>query len=106
MKFTLRHVGHISDTASSSLCNAVVIVLLHRVEGMLGRDSLPITIRTSERSILDKRSNFTLKSFIRDWDRADRFFLPMNRNFDLFIDILSRTNSRSIVKGCNRSNPL
>lgn len=106
MKLTLRHVGYISDTASSSLCNAVVIVLLHRVEGMLGRDSLPITLRTGERSVLGKRSNFTLQSSVRDGDTADRFFLPMNRNFDLFIDILSRMNSRSIVKGCNRSDSL
>lgn len=102
MRVTLRHVGDISDTASSSFCDAVMEFLLHRVERVLGSDGLPIAVCTSERPVLDKRSNLAGQASIRDWNTASRFvFLPTNRNFDLFIDILSRTNSRSIVEGGN-----
>jgi hypothetical protein len=107
VRVTLRHVGDISDTASGSFCDAVMEFLLHRVEGLFGSDGLPITFCTSERPVLDKRSNLTSQASVRLWMTASRFvFLPTNRDFDLFIDILSRTNSRSIVEGGNRDTSL
>jgi hypothetical protein len=68
VRVTLRHVGDIGDTASSSFCDAVMGFLLHRVERVLGSDGLPITVCTSERPVLDKRSNLASQASVRDWD--------------------------------------
>lgn len=103
----LGHIRHISKAAPSSFCDAVEVFLLHGVESLFASDSLPVALGTSKRPVLVKSSNFTSQSSIGDWSTACVFVsFPMNRNFDLFIDILGRTNSASMVEGGNRGTSL
>lgn len=102
---TLRRVGNISKTASSTLCDAIMEFLAHRIVGVvLGRNRLPIGLgtRLSLGPVLQQCDNLAVQSAVLDRLRRWLFLgLSTDGNLYLFVDILGRSNSRRVVEGAN-----
>jgi hypothetical protein len=102
---TLRRVGNISKTASSTLGDAIMEFLAHRIVGMVFRShSLPIGLgaRLGLGPVLQQCDNLAVQSAVLDGLRRWLFLgLSTDGNLYLFVDILGRSNSRRVVEGTN-----
>lgn len=103
----LRGVRNVGKTAPSSLGDAIMEFLAHRIVGViLGGDRLPVGLGTSLGlgPVLQKGDNVAVQSAVLDGLRGWLFLgLSTDGDLDLFVDILGRPNSRRVVEGAGMS---